>query len=210
MGNVGIYKKGGASVSRFHKKDYDQWDEHSRSISREFFTQYGWTIVNNDGKGSVAFNPCDTDLRGKSPTGKTWFIECETKRSGFEPKYLVKGLHYTWRKISSIFGQKQRDPESTVFVTVNTAGTELILVSGMYLRMAYEIWPEYAGYNEIEGSSGFKLPEHGCYPLYKSTFRGKAPEHFVTINWDRCAHYVKQNGVWKRLRKSDGKYLPKK
>lgn len=207
---VSVYKNKGASVSRFSKIDYDQWDNHSREACLVFFNQYGWKVNNNDGKGSILFNPCDTDLRVTSPSGITFYVECETKKSGFEKKYLEKGIHYTWRKINSILGNKKRDPENTIFITVNANADELVMVYGVYLKLAFDIWPEYAGYNQIQGTKNFVLPEHNCYPLYKATSRGSKPEHFVTIDWDRCSYYTKKDNVWTRVKKSDNKFMTKK
>lgn len=207
MSKVGIYFKNGASVSRFSKSDYDKWDNHGRNICYDFFGQYKWHIENNDGKGTIVFNPCDTDLRVTSLEGRLFFIEAETKRSGFVPKYLTSGVHFTWRKVHGIFETRRRDPKNTVFITVNEDGDQLILVPGIYLHLAYKIWPEYSGFGETQGSKNFIKPEHDCYPLYKSTFRGKSPEHFINIAWDRVAYYQKKNNTWERVKKSDGKFL---
>lgn len=204
---VGIYKRNGASVSRFSKKDYDLWDEHGRNVCIEFYTNYGWKIENNDGKGTQVFNPCDTDLRVMSPSGNRYYVEVETKKSGFAPKYLHDGIHFTWRKINGIFVNKQRDPKRTLFITVNESGDQLILVRGEYLKMAFDIWPEYAGFGETNGTEGFKNPDHGCFPIYKNTFRGYSPEHFISIAWDRVSHYTKSDGKWKRVKSSDKKFI---
>lgn len=207
---VGVYQKNGASVSRFSKKYYDEWDEHGRKVCENFFSNYKkWQIVNNDGKGSPLLNPCDTDLRVKTKNNQVAYVECETKRSGFKPEYLEKGIHYTWRKISGIFGHKKREPKKTLFVTVNADGDQLVLVRGQYLYLAYKIWPNYAGFGNLDSTFNFKVPEHECYPIYKSTYRGQDPEHFVSISWDRCMHFKfdKQKNNWIKIKDSDKKYL---
>lgn len=207
MEKMNIYKKSGASVSSFSRTDYDKWDDHGREVCKSFFNQYGWKVKNNDGKGTIIENIIDTDLKILTPSNSLYYVEAETKLSGFDPKYLHSGLHFTWRKIHSILNKKQRDPEKTLFITVNKDGDQLILVRGKYLSLAYEIWPEYGGYNGTQASSNFTMPKHNCYPLLKSTFRGKKPEHFISIDWNRCAHYVKKNSIWKREKDSDRKFL---
>lgn len=203
---MSVFVRNGVYRSHFKKKDYIECDQKARDAVRDFFSNSGIKIICNDGKSGDKIDYFATDLLAKDSYGKNLYIEVEIKREGW--KYIKNGVHFTFRKADAAFRKHKYNPEEIVFISLNDTCDELVAASGIYMKRAWNLWPEYEGFREVKSSKDFSRPLHGCYPVKKLTVRDKSnPEHFIQIAWDRLSYWKKIKDKWFCIKKSDKKFI---
>jgi hypothetical protein len=193
--STGTYKRGVSEHARYSQERHDKYDDMGRQRAKEFLTQEGYTVRDNDkdaeGK-TIYVNTDQVGFRGS----EILFADAEVK-SEKNWAFIRRGVDVPDRK-----RKYYKEGVDSVVIMSNEQGTELLVIPLLLIELACRDCENmYAGRGEILSTSNFEMPVHGCHRIKKKcwcpTNKRWTNETFACIPFKYVKAYEKVGDVWK-------------
>ena len=208
---MSTYQKNGHLHGHFNSYRNSIFDKLGREAAIDFWKQFGWEAQVNDRDESDNLLYNNTDLK-VCKQNKFINIEAASKRANLF-RFVRDGVDIETRKLKMTkTGQKSFVCMSDYIKNpVYKSGTEMLLVPMECLIAAQnDCGDSYKGQRDIESSSNFIMPEHGCHRVRKRCYEGIQQtghaEDFYRIPYAYVAHYRRNDaGLYEQLHKPERK-----